>query len=336
MNINDMMLGAFGNDAVDAGAIVTESNAHLQGVSGEVDAITRALFVDPTAPVTGQPTADGQTASIETNATNTPTVAQPLYTTGTPVDGQVNTRLLDAEREAAYYRGMLEASQAASPTHPAPTAAPSRPAYSPDNDALTPQELAAYGDSVPVIEKIARKLAHRAIGETEQRIQQYEQQIQNLSQQLAAVQSNTDRAASATFLDRVRAQVPDMDSIVRSPAWTQGYLNSPAPFHGGATVGEALRRAVDSHNDRTVVEFLATFKAFQKGADKKVETPSIGRTAQVAPVGLAMPQARRAVSDSALDQLTVKVQNGTVSRDEYDRILGEVLGAAASGAELVQ
>lgn len=247
---------------------------------------------------------------------------------------EIQARLQESERQAMYYRGQNEVlARGNVPEQYAPTDA--IPAYDPSSDALTAEELIQYKDSLPVIEKLSRQMAHRAFMEANQNQAALHNTVEELRNQLAQVQTVTKRSDEVALMSTVRQAVPDMDTITKSKEWKQ-YLRNRAPFAGGRVVQDVLQQSIDARDHETITEHLTAFKASHNISTPPAQAPAPGRTAAPAAVGLDVPAARRGISASALDNAMAKVQAGTLSREAYDSMLAQMFAAAASGSELVQ
>lgn len=256
--------------------------------------------------------------------------AQPAAPVEDPT-AELRTRLAQAEQQAAYLRGLAEA-RAAQPAAPAEPAAPT---YDPAQDALSAEEMVAYKDSLPVIEKLARQAAMRVQQQMGSSLQQLQQENLALRQQMEQVSGLAHSADEKALMHTVRSAVPDADTITKTPAWKQ-YLDSRAPFSGGRAVRDVLEYAVKNRDAETIAEHLSAFKASHNISAPPTVVVAPGRTAAPAAVGLDVPQQRRGISNSALDEAMAKAQAGKLSKEAYDNMLAQTFSAIASGSELVQ
>lgn len=245
----------------------------------------------------------------------------------------LRTRLAQAETQAAFLRGQAEARAAYEQSNAA--AQPAAPAYDPMQDALTADEMVAYKDSLPVIEKLARQASMRVQQQADLRFQALQQENQAMRQELQQVSGQAHNADERALMFAVARSVPDVETITKTPAWKQ-YLNGRAPFSGGRAVREVLEYAVKNRDDATVTEHLMAFKASHNITAPPAVALAPGRTAAPAAVGLDVPQPRRGVSSSALDEAMAKAQAGTLSKEAYDNMLAQTFSAIASGSELVR
>ena len=317
-----VLAAAFGQAAVDAATPAAPAAPAQQPTAPAVSDDIPNLFVDAATP--DQPATQAQAAAPAAPAAPVADAASELQ-----------ARLMDAERERAYLRGLLEAQNKQQPAAPADTAAAAAPAYNPAQDALTPEELVAYQESLPVIEKLARQAAYRAQASLQEKLDVLQQTNQTLQQRLDAVHGQAARADEVALMHTVRSSVQDADSITKTAEWKR-YLSARAPFSGGRTVREVLEHAVQSRDADTITEHLMAFKASHNISAPPAAVPAPGRTAAPAAVGIDLPQRKTGISASALDEAMARVQAGTLSKDAYDKMLAQVFGAAASGSELVQ
>lgn len=308
-----VLAAAFGDAAFDAGLPRPADPA--------ADTAVPNIFVD----------LPGQTATAVTPPADPAAPATPVADAA----ADLQARLAEAERQAAYFRGQTEV-LTRTPVQPAP-AAPTdaiKP-YDPAEDALSAEEMVQYKESLPVIEKLSRQIAYRAFEQANQGQAALQQTVQELRQQLEQVQSVASRSDEVALMSSVRGVVPELDTITKTKEWKQ-YLRTRAPFSGGRTVQEVLNDSIQRRDPETIAEHLNAFKASHNIATPPAQAPSPGRTAAPAAVGLDVPTAVRGISASALDTAMAKVQAGTLSKEAYDSMLAQAFGAAASGSELVQ
>lgn len=306
-----VLAAAFGQDAVGTPAPATPAAPATDEINLWVDA--------PAAP-----------------AAPTLTPDTPAAAPAAPVDNSIEdlrARLAQAEAQAAYHRGLAEA-RATQPQTAAP-AAPEAPVYDPAQDALTAEEMVAYKDSLPVIEKLARQASMRVQAQAAAQFQALQQENQTMRQQLEQVTGLAQRSDEVALMHTVRNAVPDLETVTRSKEW-KNYLNNRAPFAGGRKVAEVLEHAIRSRDAETITEHVLAFKASHNISAPPAMAPAPGRTAAPAAVGLDVPQQRRGISASALDEAMARAQAGTLSKEAYDKMLAQAFGAAASGSELVQ
>jgi hypothetical protein len=161
------------------------------------------------------------------------------------------------------------------------------------------------------------------------------QQNEQLNERIASVQVQSSRADEVALMHTVRTQVPELETITRTPEWKQ-YLTQRAPFGGGASVQEVLQRATQSRDAATIAEHLNAFRVSRNITTPPAVVPAPGRTGTPVPVGVEMPQAAKGISASGLDQLTAKLQAGKVSREAYDAALEQLFSAMVDGASVVQ
>jgi len=310
-------------------------------LESQTEAVLAAAFGnDAVAPAAQAPTADEvnlfvdlDTGAPAAQVPATPATAQPAAAPAEDPTTLLRERLAAAEQNAAYLRGLSEA-QAQAKQAQAP-AAPVAPAYDPRQDALTAEEMVAYKDSLPVIEKLARQASMRVQQQADVRFQQLQEENQYMRQQLEQVSGLANSADEKALMHTVRSVVPDADTITKTAAWKQ-YLNARAPFSGGRAVREVLEYAVKTRDAETIAEHLSAFKASHNISAPPAMALAPGRTAAPTAVGLDVPQPRRGISSSALDEAMAKAQAGKLSKESYDNILAQAFAAAASGSELVQ
>lgn len=314
-----VLAAAFGSDAVAQFGDTTQTITPAPAAPVQDDTLPN-LFVGLEAPAPAP-------------ATLTPATPAAPATPVADAQAELQARLNLAEQQAAYFRGLAEAS-AAAPTPTAP-AAPEPAAYDPNADTLSPEEALTYKDSLPVIEKMARRIAHNLVAQSEQKFSTLQQTTAELQARLQEVQGVAVRNDEHVLMQNVRAAVADIDTISKSREW-KSYLQTRAPFGGGRSVQDVIQHAVKTRDHETIVEYANAFRASHNIATPPAPSLAPGRSAAPASVGLEMPAQRRGISASALDEAMAKVQAGTLSKEAYDKMLAQVYGAAASGLELVQ
>lgn len=249
-----------------------------------------------------------------------------------PMFAQIQAQMALQSQELAYQRSLMEQRQ-----NEASNRQVVKPFYDPETDALTPDEIAGFKESMPVINKLAKRVAAEALQQSQQQIQQLYQELNHTRGQLEGVHRQAAVANETALMNTVTSAVPDAPHIVNSPEW-RAYLTERARFGGGRSVAQAITEAISQNNASLLVDHLAEFKSRNGGQlqQRPVQVPQAGRASAPTSVGLNIPAPRQGISMAAIDDAMAKVQAGTLSKEVYDRMLEQTYAAAASGLSVVQ
>lgn len=147
-----------------------------------------------------------------------------------------------------------------------------RSAPTPDPDVeLTEDEAKVYGDSSPVIQKIARKIAR---GELNEALKDLRREITELREANTRVQTDLTNMSDAQFYQYVRGQVPNFDDIVSHAEWA-GYLDTKVPY-SKLKLAQALEQAHKGRDLESVKEILTGFKPSKNPLASMVSPPMNG------------------------------------------------------------
>lgn len=196
---------------------------------------------------------------------------------------------------------------------------------------LTEAERQTYAQSAPVIEKLVRAELQRYHAQTMMpELGRVNEVRQSVGQANEAARAALDRAVNATL----RAAVPDLDTIARSPEW-MAYLNSEMPELGaGVTRGSLLRTHLDNINTDAAISLIRGFKtsaatpaaaAAAPAARPAPPAPAPGRAGGGAPASVAAAargekgeQRRYAYSEYA--KVADRASRGEVDMDKFDKL----------------
>lgn len=272
-------------------------------------------------------------------ATNTSPVQVPTPPTDLSVQMQQMMQQNQlALQEAAYYRGIAEQAAAQRNALLQSTPAPATPATAPVDYSLSAEEQIAYGEHLPVFEKVAaRASAHAAAGYAELKALQ-----EATAKQLAEI--NTKQAeqrmafADTQFERAVIASVPDLATFKDTPAW-RDYLSQIDPERG-VPRAQIVEQYSNAHNHAAVVyhfkqaKLLATPVVAQPS--KPVVPTPMGRTAgqPIPPTG-GLPTISLSAKQIFGDEgLAAKLKAGKITREAYDELLEASFNYAAAGVPL--
>lgn len=199
-------------------------------------------------------------------------------------------------------------------THPptAPTPVVSQPAPALDIG-ITDDEKRVYGDAIPLIEKLAAKIAAKAIEDAG---------LPTLKTDLSTIKENTGKLATTqmtqdenAFIGRVRDRFPKMDEMVREPGWEE-YMNRKVPYTPH-TFGQLLVAAHNARDFERVTEIMGGYKPTPAPVIDELATPS-RRADNVDPVATA---ARKPVLKwSERVKANENFRKGRITRERLDQI----------------
>lgn len=325
MDTEAMLAAAFGQEAVAAaGGAQPAAPAAPQPTAPA----TQSLIVD--LPVEGAPATPAAPAAQVTAPAAQPAPVQPAA----PAGVDVAARIAFLEQQVlANQQALLQAQQLAA--QPAPAVAPATAPSAPP--ALTADELVAYKDSLPVIEKVAARVAADAANRVAQQMQSMQDIIDQQNRQLESLNGTVAVARNQALVASVqqRLQGVQLPEITSTPQW-KAHLQTRAPFSGGLTVQQVMERAVQNNDPDTVVEFVQAYLAANPAQPRPTPAVVPGATAAPSAVGHAVPAVKKAISASALDAAMADAQAGKLSQQAYDDILAQAFAAAAGGLDLVQ
>lgn len=206
------------------------------------------------------------------------------------------------------------------------------PAYDPATLALTSEEEAQYAASRPVIEKLVRAELNRYHATSQPRMAQT---LEELRQQISSVQPAVARSTDAAFAAVLRAQIPDLDTRVKTPEW-QAYLAAPVPYRGGATFGQLLHQAVNETRDVELA--LEIVRGFTPPVPPKAPTRAAapGQSRGGAPASVAASVKRGGDQPTMLpyskfEAATELMSKGKMDPGKYQKIADAYMDAHEAG-----
>lgn len=135
---------------------------------------------------------------------------------------------------------------------------------------FTEEEAKVYGDSAPVIEKVARKVAR---GEFSSALADLRKEIAALKEANSRVESGVASSEEQRFIQTVKQNVKNFDAIIKTSEW-QDYLQRRVPY-SKITIGQALQSAHDDRDLESIVEIFQGFKP-TKAALELMKSPNLG------------------------------------------------------------
>lgn len=287
--------------------------------NGGSGAVTTAAPAAPAATVdTPEPALDTQTAPAPA-APAAPANATPALADG--VDKQIDAlarasiERIELERKLAEREAELAAFKAPKPVEDVSI-------YNDADITLTPEELEAYRDNIPVIDKLIKNTLKQYDAS---RTRQIMQDVTDVRNQLSAVGSNADNAALNAFALAVNTAIPDLGLKMRTPEW-EALMNADAPMSGG---GAKVRDLWDfAEKTRNINAMHEIAKSVQLAKDQTVASP--GSAAAPAPASAAAARPRM-MPYSRYTQALQQHASGQISYEQFDKIRDAYLTAEAAG-----
>ncbi|MEN9900838.1 MAG: hypothetical protein RLZZ152_1882 [Pseudomonadota bacterium] len=202
----------------------------------------------------------------------------------------------------------LQSQQAAQPQAPVASAAPTF--FDPNQHSLTADELAAYGDNLPVLDKVNRQAIHSYHETT---VAPLLAEIKQLRQ--AAELSNTTAvsAGQRAFDASLSAVVPDLMKNPQDPAW-QSFLKTTHDFMGRpVSINDELGRR---YQDGDIKGIQQIWNKFKSSTTPPAAAPAPGRAGVLA--DLPVSGATR-FNEEKYEELNSKYRKGLVSQDVYNK-----------------
>jgi predicted nucleic acid-binding Zn-ribbon protein len=194
--------------------------------------------------------------------------------------------------------------------------APESPAPIPEisQDELTPEERKAFSQSLPTIEKVARKLANemtapmrKQLSELQEKVQSAETSYANMSEEM--------------FVAALEQSVPELRKKLASPNW-KAYVNSKIP-RTTITVGQALMTAHKGRDPKTIREI---FDGFSLGT-KQLSNQQVPGTVKSSDP----PKAKETLKFSDREKISQDFRKGRIDRKKFDELVAVYEKAAQEG-----
>lgn len=169
---------------------------------------------------------------------------------------------------------------------------------------LSEEERAAYKQSLPVIEKVARKFAAEMA-------QPLLKQVRTLEERLAETKNDYSTMSERMFSATVQDRVKDFQAKLNSPRWAT-YLQSKIP-RTNLTVKDALLNAHRSRDLETIVEIFAEFKL----ESTSLTSQAMPGTVKAAPA--TKVEEKLKFSDRA--KISEDFRKGRISKQRFDELV---------------
>ena len=183
-----------------------------------------------------------------------------------------------------------------------------------------PKEMEeSYSASSPYIQAMIRRTLKEY---DEKRVASIKNGVDRVEEETRRQQMMSTRATDDAFAATVRASISDLDSRVNSAGW-KSYLNSPAPFSGGAfTVSQMLESAVGAQNLKAVKEIVGNYK-LPSNPMSQMSAPGKSQTSTPTTVPRQQPKFAYSTYQKAADG----VRLGTMTYDKFSEIEDRYLKA---------
>lgn len=197
----------------------------------------------PAAPAPGQPAPADPSAPAWLTAPQDPA---PAAAAATP-----------ASDDLARLRGQVEAyEQVMRAGGVAPTAQQSDAASNAQSlinlqpEDLTPEELATYQGSIPVMEKVLARMLQQHVNPA----------LQTLAADTQAAAQQATQVATTSFDSTLAVAVPDLETLARDPRF-RAFVSQPIPYTGGReTVQSRLNAAYKTQDAGTIASIMGEFR----------------------------------------------------------------------------
>lgn len=178
---------------------------------------------------------------------------------------------------------------------------------------LTKEEQDEYGPALPVLAKLLAR----------QRRELEASVVKPLQEKIISLEKNTDdstkkfqESEEANFLQQVKLQVKDFDTIVKSPKWVE-FAKKPLSDYTDETIGVALWNA---HQKRDLVKVAKIFGDFNKsqtnGVTDAFRAPTVSSAAGELPDTGKKPK----LAWSKRKEASLKMQKRQIDVVEFQKI----------------
>lgn len=242
-------------------------------------------------------------------------------------EGRLEMQRMDMEAMKKRLTELEDASKA-SPKAPAPAPASSADTWAPSADAeITDKDREDYGDSIPLIEKIATNVVNRLLKELLPTLEGKIGRVKEIAESTAGavVKSTVDAYTAA-----VSKEVGNMEECVDHEHWP-AFLES-FDEDTSLQVGQLVRNHIDAKNIRGMVKLFDKFK--EKYGVGKPKPSSTGYEG-AAPGGSTVEESPKADEQklpfSKRKEAHDKYIKGQIDNAEYERIKEQYTKADSEG-----
>lgn len=181
--------------------------------------------------------------------------------------------------------------------------APAAPAAEVIED-LTDEEKQQYKQSLPVITKLAKKLASEQVAPLQEKVVALQTQLEKTTKNYESMSENS-------FVTELRKEIPDMQAKLESPRWKE-YVESIIP-RTNLTVGTAL---LTNHKARNLKAIKEIFNSFSVGTQNLLQQQVPGTAKSAVP-----PEKKETLKWSDRKQISEDFRKGRIPQDKFDKLV---------------
>jgi len=179
---------------------------------------------------------------------------------------------------------------------------------------LTAEERKAYSQSLPIIEKVARKLADEMTSPLRKQVEDLQSKVNNAETSYANMNEEM-------FVNTLESAIPDMRKKLASPNW-QAYVTSKIP-RTNLTVGQAL---LSAHKARDLNSIKEVFNDFLLGGNK-LSAQAVPGTVKA----VETPKQKEQLKFSDRTKFSEDFRKGRIDRKKFDELVAVYDKAEAEG-----
>lgn len=214
-----------------------------------------------------------------------------------------------------YEQMFLQSQQAVQPQ--APAAPAPEQFFDATKHSLTADELAAYGDNLPVLDKVNRQVINdyhqKTVMPLVQELARLRQESEAVKQEATILRTTAVSAGQRAFDASLAAVVPDLMKNPQDPAW-QSFLKTTHDFMGRpVSINDELGRR---YQDGDIKGIEQIWKKFKSTTTPPAAAPAPGRSGVLA--DLPVSGATR-FNEEKYEELNSKYRKGLVSQDVYNK-----------------
>lgn len=307
-----------------------QDNNPLKEIDSSIDDFIASL-ADDQAQNPETPAEESTMGEQEQGVTQEGSVEDSQETTGTPAvnepspaqnraaptpEVEMSTRLYIAQLENQILQMKAQTEKPAKEQETEPKKVfDDTPLFDEDAVKITPELEESYAAASPYIQaKILREI--KAYDEKRfSRLKELETRLNQIDDVTKHQQAISTQATEEAFAASVRTTIPDLDSRVTSPGWNE-YLNSPAPFSGGAfTVRQMLESAAGARNLNAVKEIVNGYK-LPTNPMNQMAAPGKSQTSTPATTPRQQPKFAYSTYQKAADA----VRLGTMTYEKFSEV----------------
>lgn len=183
---------------------------------------------------------------------------------------------------------------------------PAAPAQAPAQviEDLTDEEKQQYQQSLPVITKLAKKLAAEQVSPLQEKVAELQTQLEKTTK-------NYESMSEASFIAELRKEIPDMQAKLENSKWRE-YVSSIIP-RTNITIGDAL---LTNHKARNLKAIKEIFEGFAVGVQNLAQQQVPGTARSASP-----PEKKETLKWSDRAKLSEDFRKGRITKEKFDKLL---------------